>query len=326
MTRRCLIFILYLVMGTILLTGCLKSKQITEINLSTEIESETITNALDRDQSVYFNCISTEGISAYSMTKVLYEQPEIKNNVIFEYSIYNDRDLIYEALENDKINIGIFPFKLAADILNDYDHYRMVGVVKAENHVLLGVSNLLDLKGKEIIVFDPSGFDGQFMTTLNRLNYELGKINVYFGKDYTYKTVQSIDETKEINENQVILVEAKAIELDMYESFRISENYFEIDESNDYQLALLAEDSIIEIYPEIVSDFVDVYQLSCLWLSAYPDRAQAYASQLNLTDLLFNEKSFYYFDAQKSTKTIKNLLTVCGYNDLENQKILNLIH
>lgn len=323
MTRRVWIFFMYLVMGSILITGCYKSNQPEESNLSTEIESETITNALDRDQSVYFNCIATEGISTYSMTKVLYEQPEIKSNVIFEYTIYNDKEQIYEALDRDKINLGVFPFKLAADILNEYEHYKMVGVVKAENHILLGISDLMDIQGKEIIVFDPSGFDGQYMTTLSRLNYELTKMKI---DDYTIKLVHTLEEIKDIDENQVILVEAKAIDLSMYESFKTSGNYFELDETSDYQLALLVEDSIIEIYPEIVSEFVDVYYQSCLWLSAYPDRAEAYASQLNITDLLINEKSFYYFDAQKSKKMIKNLLTVYGYNDLENQKILNLIH
>lgn len=309
-----------------ILAGCSNKKLTNQSEMTTEIEPSTAPSVLDRDQSVYFNCITTDGLSAYSLTQVLYEQPEIKKSIIFEYSIYNNYELIKSAFVSDKVNIAILPFKLATDLLLEFDNYKLLGVVKGENHILVGISSYVELYGKEIVIFDPSGFDGAFMTTIERIQYETNLLGINYGEDYTVKIVKTIEEMNSLKESQVGLIDFHTLNLEMFKVFKDSNLFVEIDESEDFQIAVLMKDSIIDIYPDVATSFIEVYYRSCLWLSAYPERAKAYATQLNLTKLLYEDKTFYYFDASDEQKTLENLLLVIGYNTLESQKIMNLIY
>lgn len=319
-SRLLTILLVFIVANIIALTGCSKPTQNQAENPVAPVGSEGLSGALIREQSLYFNCIAFEGLPSYSLTKILYEQPQIKENIVFEYTIYNDWNLIFNAIENGEASIATVPFKMAVDMLLKTDDYQMVGVVKGNSHVMLGAAKWDEIIGNEIVIYDPSGLNGQFETVLDRLEYKLEKMDIFKDADYTVSYTQEL--SMPIG-NKIFMVEDIYLRQDIFKEVG---PYLSLDESDDYQLALLIEKSIIEINPDIVSSFVDEYYRACAWLSSYPERAIAYSEQLKTTTEKIPARSLYYFDASKSVKPIIDMLSALGYDDASIQRIEQSIY
>ncbi len=316
-----LIFLAVLIVTSItIITGCSKPNQTQLENPITTIGSEGITGTLIREQSLYFNCIAFEGLPSYSLTKILYEQPQIKENIVFEYTIYNDWNLIFKAIESSEASIATVPFKMAVEMLLKTDDYQMVGVVKGNSHVMLGASKWDEIIGSEIVIYDPLGLNGQFESVLDRLEYKLEKMNIFKDTDYVVSYTQELKMPKG---NKIFMVEDIYLRQD---NFKEIGPYLSLDESDDYQLALIIEKSIIEINPDIVSSFVEEYYRACAWLSSYPERAIAYSEQLKTTTEKIPARSLYYFDASKSVKPIVDMLLVLGYDEASVDRIEQSIY
>ncbi|HSN66431.1 MAG TPA: hypothetical protein VLS94_07305 [Fusibacter sp.] len=308
-------FLLLLITIILILSGCSQPIENQEESSSTPVTSESISSTLNREQSLYFNCIAFEGLPSYSLTKILYEQPQIKENIVFEYTIYTDWNLIYNAVEKSEPSLAIVPFKMAIDMLLETDDYQMVGAVKGNSHVLLGASKWDEIIGSEIVIYDPSGLNGQFETTLERLEFKLEKMNIYKDQDYQVSYTQDLTIP---NDDKIFMIEDVYLRLDAFEAVG---PYLSLDESDDYQLALLIEKSIIEINPDIVSSFVDEYYRACAWISSYPERALAYSEQLKTTTEKIPARSLYYFDASKNIEPIVDMLTALGYDEATIKRI-----
>ncbi len=304
---RCFSFFLLVII--LVATGCSQPLETQDETSSTPVAPESISSTLNREQSLYFNCIAFEGLPSYSLTKILYEQPKIKENIVFEYTIYTDWNLIFNAIEKSEASLAIVPFKMAIEMLLETDDYQMVGAVKGNSHVLLGASKWDEIIGNEIIIYDPSGLNGQFDTTLERLEYKLEKMNIYKDQDYHVSYTQDL--TMPSND-KIFMIEDVYLRLDAFEAVG---PYLSLDESDDYQLALLIEKSIIEINPDIVSSFVDEYYRACAWISSYPERAIAYSEQLKTTTERIPARFLYYFDASKSIEPIVDMLSALGYDE-----------
>jgi len=304
-----LLLCLLLVTIALIVTGCGQTIEAKEGNPKTLPTTENLLGTLVREPSLYFNCIAFEGLPSYSLTKILYEQPQIKENIVFEYTIYNDWNLIFNAIEKGDASIAIVPFKMAVDMLLETDTYQMVGAVKGNSHVMLGASKWDEIIGNEIVIYDPSGLNGQFETVLDRLEYKLEKMNIYKDKDYTVSYTQKLTMPKD---GKIFMIEDVYLRLDDFDEVG---PYLSLDESDDYQLALLIDKSIVEINPDIVISFVDEYYRACAWLSSYPERALAYSEQLKTTSGNIPARSLYYFDANKSIKPIVDMLEALGYDE-----------
>ena len=296
-------------------TACSQPIETQEENSSTPVASESISSTLNKEQSLYFNCIAFEGLPSYSLTKILYEQPQIKENIVFEYTIYTDWHLIFNAIEKSEPSLAIVPFKMAVEMLLETDDYQMVGAVKGNSHVLLGASKWDEIIGSEIVIYDPSGLKGQFETTLERLEYKLEKMDIYKDQDYQVSYTQDLSIP---DGDKIFMIEDVYLRLDAFEAVG---PYLSLDESDDYQLALLIEKSIIEINQDIVSSFVDEFYRACAWISSYPERALAYSEQLKTTTEKIPARSLYYFDASKNIEPIVEMLTALGYDEATIKRI-----
>jgi hypothetical protein len=196
----------------------------------------------------------------------------------------------------------------------------MVGVVKGNSHVMLGASKWDQIIGKEIVIYDPSGLNGQFDTTLDRLAYKLESMRIFKDQDYTVSYTQTLEGP---DNGKIFMVEDVYLRLEQFEN---SGPYLSLDESDDYQLALLMEKSIVEINPDIVMSFVEEYYRACAWLSSYPERALAYSEQLKTTSEKIPARSLYYFDASKSIEPIVDMLEALGYEDASIERIEQSIY
>jgi hypothetical protein len=313
-------YIVHLILIALIATGCSQPIDDQEEHSNTPIASERLSSTLNREQSLYFNCIAFEGLPSYSLTKILYEQPQIKENIVFEYTIYNDWSLIFNAIEKSEPSIAIVPFKMAVEMLIKTDAYHLVGAVKGNSHVMLGASKWDEIIGNEIVIYDPSGLNGQFDTTLARLEYKLEKMNIFKDIDYQVTYTQELAMPRG---DKIFMIEDVYLRLDEFDDIG---PYLSLDESDDYQLAVLIEKSIIEINPDIVSSFVAEYYRACAWISSYPERALAYSEQLKTTTEKIPARSLYYFDASKSIEPIVDMLKALGYDETTISRIEQSIY
>ena|GEM_PF-4100677 len=309
-----------LLISALFVTGCAKKSGEQENGPNPVTETDRLVETLVREQSLYLNCIALEGLASYSLTKILYEQPSIKENIVFEYTIFNDWNLIFKAIENNEASLAIVPFKMAIEMLLNTDTYQLAGAVKGNSHVMLGASKWDEIIGKEIVIYDPSGLNGKFETTADRLAFKLEQMNIYRDKDYTVSYTQKLELP---TGNQIFAMEDIYLKLDIFAQVG---PYLSLDESDDYQLALLIDKSIVEINPDIIRSFADEYYRACAWLSSYPERAIAYSEQLKITSEKIPARGLYYFKASKIIDPIVDMLMVLGYDEYSIERIEKSIY
>ena len=302
-------FIMLIFTLLMLLSGCELKKNNIEGQI---IESQPTNESLQKynEDVVSITCASSEGLASYSLTKLLYEQPMLLEDVVIDYTLYNDLPKLKEALSSSEPSIAVLPFTLAIEVLSKSEDYRLLGVVKGNNHVILGIKSLTDVKGNAIKVYDPSGFKGLYSSSIKRLTHDLALKGMVLDRDYTLSYVDKMEDMVQTQTNQLLMIEEVYLG---YEEFDAFSSYVTLDEVEDYQLAVIILNATDEVYPELASSFENTFYKSCLWLSAYPERAVAYANQLNTTQTNMPVRSMYYFAAYRSTGQIIQMLDWLGY-------------
>ncbi len=300
---------LLILIFTFILSGCQQTNKENEVKV---VEDENTSEAvlINTDDVVSITCAASEGLASYSLTKLLYEQPELAKGVVLDYTLFNDLPRLKDALSTSEPSIAVLPFTLAVEVLTKSEDYRLLGVVKGNNHVILGINSLSDVKGKVIKVYDPSGFKGIYSSSIKRLTHDLALKGMVLDRDYTLSYIDKMEDMVQINEEQLMMIEEVYLNYDEFKSFS---SYVTIDESEDYQLAVLVLNALDEVYPELAQSFANTYYKSCLWLSAFPDRAVAYANQINTTQTSMPVRSMYYFSANRSIGQITQMLDWLGY-------------
>ena len=291
------------------LTSCKASNTESEVTSNEdEVASDELIN--DNTENLSVTCAASEGLASYSLTKLLYEQPDLLEGVVLDYTLFNDLPKLKEALSLSEPSIAVLPFTLAVEALNQTEDYRLLGVVKGNNHLILGIQSLSDVKGKAIKVYDPSGFEGVYSSSIKRLRHSLALNSMVLDRDYTLSFVDKMEDMIPTEDNQLIMIEEVYLKYDEFKSFK---SYVTLDETEDYQLAVIVLNAIDEVYPDLAGAFEKKYYESCLWLSASPDEAVAYANQINTTKTSMPVRSMYYFAANKCIDQIKQMLDWLGY-------------
>ncbi len=119
-----------LILFVLFLNGC-TVEQKTENNII--MDSTDLPAPLDMDQSVYFSMASLEGTSAMSISRIMYEQPEISKNVEFEYLVYMDEFIFDDALSNEAFDFLCVPFEKGVDILLHTKGYVLYAIMENQS-------------------------------------------------------------------------------------------------------------------------------------------------------------------------------------------------
>lgn len=201
----------------LMLSGCTSNLEVTNPPKEEVVKSGS-SGALSREQSLTFNCIATDGLAAYSLMQLIYEQPEIMDSVKIEYTLYSEEYLTMPDVDKKKDSFAILPIELAVETMLRHDAYKLVGVIKTDG-------------------------------------------------------------------------------------------------ASDYKLGVLITSDILELHPEFAVGFVNQYLESCTWVTSNPDRALAYAIQLNIVESEAPAKTFVYYNASRSVKAIGAFLKTLGYSE-----------
>lgn len=119
-----------LIFFVLLINGC-TVEQKTENNLVPD--STDLPAPLDMDQSVYFSMSALEGTSAMSISRLIYEQPEIYKNVEFEYLVYMDERIFDDALSKEAFDFLCVPFEKGVDILLRTKGYVLYAIMENQS-------------------------------------------------------------------------------------------------------------------------------------------------------------------------------------------------
>lgn len=116
---------------SVMLTGCAPDETPT-VATNEEVVKSGPSNVVSKEQSLYFNLLATDGLAAYSLVKLLYEQPEIEEGVKLEYILYSQEYLTKSDIDKNKDNFVVLPFELAIQTMIRIENYKLVGVVKVD--------------------------------------------------------------------------------------------------------------------------------------------------------------------------------------------------
>lgn len=302
---------LFLIVTFIVLTGCNTSNNLKDEDLSTDsttVESDEST----RQQMLFFSIYALDGLSSFALTQMIYEQPIIKKEVQIEYSIYQESQLMTEKILNDEASMALVPFNIGIDILKQSDKYKLIGVIKAGEYRIVGASNYEALKGKTIIVYDPTKSNGTYLTSVTILRSKLKAFGFNEGTDFAINYESDIERLSYRNTETVIM--ADTVVLDKIGQVDRTD-YIRIYDEDDYALAMLINQSVVLIYPDVVSALIDKLNQSCQWLTENLEHAVTYAKQLDPAFLIAPSQKYAYFDAQSQWLSIKNLIEIFGYKE-----------
>lgn len=291
--------------------GCMKASNSGMTELTTEIPTEE-SDASTRQQMLFFSIYALEGLSSFALTQMIYEQPVIKKEVQVEYTLFQDSTLLSEGILNDEASMALVPFKMAVDILKQSDKYKLIGVVRTGEYHLIGVNHYEDLKGKTIVLYDPSKSNGQHLTSDELLKLKLSELDLNEGEDYSLN-YESDTSKLVLNDEQTVLM----IDETVVDKLKISQEIsrMALSDESDFSLAMLINQSVVLIYPDAVSSLIEKFSQSCEWLSSNSEHMETYAEQLDRAYTKAHSYSYSYFDAESNWIEIKRLIEILGYTE-----------
>ena len=113
-------------------TGCTSNQDLPDEETTVFSEIETTETAIDREQRIIFSCYATDGLSAYTLTKLIYEQPALNENANLEYTVFSDLKRFNHVISETEQAMVILPFEEALQILQSYKHFSLVGIVQVD--------------------------------------------------------------------------------------------------------------------------------------------------------------------------------------------------
>lgn len=309
--KKSILLLTIMILVINILAGCTKSSNSGVAQQTTEIATEE-SDASTRQQMLFFSIYALEGLSSFALTQMIYEQPVIKKEVQVEYTLYQDSTLLTEGVLNDEASMALVPFKMAVDILKQSDKYKLIGVVRTGKYKLIGVNRIEDLKGKTIVLYDPSKSNGQHLTCDEVLKAKLAELNFNEGEDYSLNYEADTSKLVLNDEQTVLMVDETVVD-----SLKINRdiNHIALSDESDFSLAMLINQSVVLIYPDAVSSLIEKFSQSCEWLSSNPEHLETYAEQLDRAYTQAPSYAYSYFDAESNWIEIKRLIEIMGYTD-----------
>lgn len=123
-----IIGVIIIILG-MLLMGCEKQTSPDTLGVTEELSTfVTEANRSTWDENLYFSCVASDGIAAFSLTWLIYQQPLIEKNVVFDYVVYEDESKLVYALEDERKSVVILEMMDAIEVLRENEDYALVGL------------------------------------------------------------------------------------------------------------------------------------------------------------------------------------------------------
>ncbi len=242
------------------------------------------------EEPLYVKAMTPEGATTIAMLKMIYEQPELMNNVTVEYESINSTDLLASEIIAEKVDFALVPTNLAIKLYNKGVPYKFVSI-NTHGNLYMITSDDIDswdsLRGKDVYMIGQGLVPDLIFKTLleaNGLDPE-NDLNIIYlaGTSEVGPTYISGKSTVTIMPEPVLsTLDAKGIPYNML--FDLQEEYEKISgiEGGFPQAGLVVRNTIAEVYPELVVAFAEALSDSSDWLNEFPDLAGGYAEQLEL--------------------------------------------
>lgn len=204
------ISILILLVG-VLLVGCEKQTSPDTFGVTEELSSVApIEDRSEWDENLYFSCAAGDGIAAFSLTSLIYQQPLIERNIVFDYVVYEDDSKLASALEEGSKSVVILDLQDSVDILRKNVDYSLVGLgrfIDSDEQATKMVAILMTQSMLEVYPTVATGFMSQYTQGIKWLMMDLKRAEAYakqleiqtFSGEYTlYSAEKGIESLKDV--------------------------------------------------------------------------------------------------------------------------------
>lgn len=174
--------LLILLVG-VLLVGCEKQTSPDGFGVTEELSSVApIEDRNEWDENLYFSCAAGDGIAAFSLTSLIYQQPLIEKNVVFDYVVYEDESKLASALEDGSKSVVILDLQDSIGILQKNEDYSVVGLgrfVDSDDQTTKMAAILMTQSMLEVYPTVATGFMSQYTQGINWLMMDLKRAEAY---------------------------------------------------------------------------------------------------------------------------------------------------
>ncbi len=285
------LYLVLLLMMIFTVSACSQNVEEPEVVIeeptSEEVETPELTTP---EEPLYVKAMTPEGATTIALLKMIYEQPELMNNVIVEYESINSTDLLASEIIAEKVDFALIPTNLAIKLYNKGVPYKFVSINTHGNLYMItseDIDSWDSLKGKDVYMIGQGLVPDLIFKALleaNGLDPE-NDLNIIYlaGTSEVAPTYIAGKSTITIMPEPVLsTLDAKGISYNML--FDLQEEYEKISgiEGGFPQAGLVVRNTIAEVYPDLVVAFADALSESSDWLNEFPDLAGGYAEQLEL--------------------------------------------
>lgn len=284
---------LYLVLLLMILTVSACSPNVDEPDVVIEEPSGDATETPEvttPEEPLYVKAMTPEGATTIAMLKMIYEQPELMDNVVVEYESINSTDLLASEIIAEKVDFAIVPTNLALKLYNKGIPYKFVSINTHGNLYMItseDIDSWESLRGKDVYMIGQGLVPDLIFKSLleaNGLDPEKDLNIIYLaGTSEVGPTFISGKSTVTIMPEPVLsTLGAKGISYNML--FDLQEEYEKMTgiEGGFPQAGLVVRNTIADVYPDLVVAFANALSESSDWLNEYPELAGGYAEQLEL--------------------------------------------
>jgi len=174
--------ILILLFG-LLLIGCEKQTSPDTFGVTEELSSiASVEDRSEWDENLYFSCAAGDGIAAFSLTSLIYQQPMIEKNIVFDYVVYEDESKLASALEDGSKSVVILDLLDSIDILRNNADYSVVGLgrfIDSNDQATEMAAILMTQSVLEVYPTVATGFMSQYSQGIKWLMTDLKRAEAY---------------------------------------------------------------------------------------------------------------------------------------------------
>ncbi len=234
--------------------------------------------------------VTPEGATTIAMLKMIYEQPELVENINLTYESLNSTDLLASEIISENVDFALIPTNLAIKLYNKGVPYEFVSMNTHGNLYMITSEDLTtweDIKGKDVYMIGQGLVPDLIFRSLlkaNGLDPEADLNLIYLaGTAEVGPTYISGKSTITIMPEPVLsTLDIKGIPYNLL--FDFQEEYDKISgfEGGYPQAGLVVRKTIADTYPELVEAFSIALEEAAIWLNENPDMAASYAESLEL--------------------------------------------
>lgn len=276
--KSILIFLLCLVF----LVGCQTRNTVVETE---PVKIEVETQILDQDP-INMKFAMTSGTISYFGVKLLYEQPTMGHDILWEYELYYSQNILKRNMLEGKIDVALIPMELALQIIELDAPYKLVGIASTEKPVVISknpIEDFSEIKRQNVHVFyDQLHFFNAYLTYLN---LESSDINTVLWTDED-AMITAFSEGR-IEYAMLSAAQYKRLSAQNINAHLISETSRLIEEEIGLARGiptgvLVVRSLIAEEYPELIQRIETELTISDVWLKRNTESARVYAQQLEI--------------------------------------------